>query len=122
MLEDLKRFFTDKKNIAKITCFVWLLTICYGLYNWILDKKKDYKYEVSTCFMLETQVHPEPKEYWHPPELIKPIEYIVLKIGQKNYQTSNELGIIQDLTFNLTRSSTPSDCSKIFNKEKTSNN
>lgn len=122
MIEEIKRFFTSKKNITKITCSIWALTIFYGLYTWVTDTKKDYKYEVSKCFMLETQVHPQPKEYWHPPELINPIEYIVLKVGKNNYLTSNELGIIQDINFNLTRSSKPSDCSKIFNKEKTSSN
>lgn len=122
----MQRYFNKKiLNKQKTVLFytiIWVVTITYGIYVLLTNTHTIKDYKVSECFTLETTVHPVPTEHWHPPELTKKIEYIVLKVGKKNYYTSNELGTLQDISFNFTKATEKSDCSRIFNKEKILNN
>lgn len=102
----------NKKNwiLTFITVVFASLLIC------VLYLKNVPSYEKGNCFTKNMVLSKEPMEEWHTPFLIKKVEFIVLKVGKKNYYVSTTVPSLDDFLISEDYSVEKSNCDIIFQR------
>ena len=91
----------------KVTFLLILLSSCF--FNKPIYKRGD-------CFIKEEIIIKKPTEYWHKPYLKGKVEYLVLKVGKKNYQVVNSKKEIIDFPYSQQSNTIKSHCNMIYKK------
>jgi hypothetical protein len=103
-------------NIYKfltLLCFVLIVLIL----NFLINKTVP-KYQVKHCFTIKNKIiKPEPKEEWHKTSDIRDVEYLVLKVGKKNYLVHSTIPSLEDFPFSKDIETTESNCLKVLPNE-----
>lgn len=77
----------------------------------------EHLYEAGDCFLIKNEVViGKPTEPWHKDYETKNVEYLILKIGNKNYYAHSTKPDLNDFPFTKERFSEKSDCSLIYPK------
>ena len=108
-------------KIKKLKIYTYLVLLCFvliGLISNDLINKNKATYQVKQCFTIKNQIiKPVPKEDWHKSEDIRDIEYLVLKVGKKNYLVHSTIPSLEDFPFSKDFQTIESNCSKVLPNE-----
>jgi Zn-dependent protease with chaperone function len=110
-------YFHKDKNliVPKVFSLIFIFISFFVIKPLILKTYPLYK--KGECFKYEKVINEQPSENWHKPFLKKKLEFLVLKVGKKNYYVSTTEPKLEDFPINLDGLSRKSDCSELFGKK-----
>lgn len=73
-------------------------------------------YEKGDCFLYKKIINNKPIEEWHKGYLEKELEFLVLRVGKKNYYVSSNQPSLEDFPIKMDGLTRQSDCSSLFQK------